>query len=64
MRSLWAAGAVLGAASATAAEPAGPPSLCEQPAAQVGQSPATVWESHGANRRTLRAVMPWSARWA
>jgi hypothetical protein len=46
MRSLWAAGAVLGAATA-AAEPAGAPSLCEQLAAHVRQSPATVWESAG-----------------
>ena len=46
MRSLWAAGAVLGAAGA-AAEPVSSPSLCEQLAAHVRHSPAAVWQSHG-----------------
>ena len=53
MKILWAAGLVLGAAGA-AAEPASSPSLCEQLAARVRQSPARVWESDG-------SLSPWIA---
>lgn len=53
MRSLWVAGAVLDAAIA-AAEPASSPSLCEQLATHVRDSPATVWESGG-------SLSPWIA---